>query len=438
MRTILRNCFSRRLVSLQIAACCALATVATNASGQSILIPPPTVPEEPKTAETSSTTDTNQVESAGGAVSGTATGAGGLQNKNPFRWGPVILHPRVGYGYSYGNGLQSQPGQSSKSGIHTASAGMGLELGRHWDVSYSAGATFYSDSKFKDNVSHSLNLNGHTTYEDWSFKLLQSVALTSDPLVETAQQTDQQAYNTSLSVSYQIASDLSAQLTAGQSLTDIQGLTNSVGSTIDWTLSGNLSYQLGPGVSTGLGLGWGYNKVAQGPDTTYEDLSLQFSWQVARKISLSVNGGLQFRQFLGTGQPTLISPTYGVSCNYRPFTFTTLYVSANRGVSASFFESQVTENTTISLGLNQRLLKRFYFNLSGGYNLTDYQDSTPGGLAGISGRSDTRTFVSASLNTSFLKHGTATLSYSKSQNSSNTTGYGYTSDQAGISLSYGY
>lgn len=440
MQKQLRNRFGRLSARLQATALYALTfALAISTNGESVLVGPPVIPAEPKSFGSGGDTangDTNQVDRAGGPVSGAAGGS--FQNRNPFQWGPLILHPRIGYGLSYGTGLQSQPGQARKSVINTVSAGFGLDVGRHWDLGYTAGATFYSNPKFKNNVDHNVTVHGHTTYEDWSFNLAQSVAISSDPLVETAQQTDQQSYSTSLGIGYQINGDLSASLTLGQELNYSSGITNGVGSSSDWTLSGGLNYQLGPGLSTGLGAGFGYNKVAQGTDNTYEDVSLNLSWAFARKLSLSLNGGAQIRQYLGSGQPSLLSPTFGVTLNYHPFVFTTLYLSASRSIGASFFQNQVTENTSVNLGLSQRLFTKYYLSLNGGYGLSAYQDSAPGGTAGITGRSDTRTFFSVSLNRSFLKRGTAALSYSKSQNSSNSNGYGYNSDQAGLSLSYSY
>lgn len=419
---------------------CALALALftfTVAHGQQVLIAPPAVPEELRAPD--STGDTNQVDSSSGAVS--SSSSAGLSSKNPFQYGPVILHPHLGYSFSYGTGLHSLPGQSSASAINSVSTGIGLDLGRHWNVSYSAAAAFYSDQKFKTSVNHNLSLNGHTTYEDWAFNLTQSVGLSSDPQVETAQQTDQQVYSTTLATSYQINSDWSAELTAGQDLRYSQGtsqvIANSVGDTSDWSLSGALNYQVGPGVSVGLGAAFGYDKVGIGPDMTHEDLNLQFTWQFARKFSLSLNGGTQIRQFLGSGQASLISPTFGAGLNYHPLQFTTLSLSASRGISPSLFRNEVTETTSVNLSLNQRFLKHFYFGANGGYGVSAFKDSTPGG-APFSGREDTRSFISLSLSTGFLKHGTASLSYSKSHNSSNAAGFSYNSDQVGFSLAYSY
>ena len=430
----LRNRCHRLSANIQLSAFTLLAfATLTLSHGQQVLIAPPVVPSEPP--PTDSTSDTNQIDLAGGGSPVSASSASA--NRNPFQWGPVILHPRLGYGFSSGTGLQSAPGQSRKSVVNTLSPGIGFDLGRHWQINYTAGAAFYSDPNFKDSVNHNLTLSGRTTYGDWGFNLAQGVAISSDPLVETAQQTAQQTYSTTLATSYQINSVLSSVLTLGQELRDLQGVPNSAGSSSDWSLSGALNYQLGPGVSTGLGAGFGYNKVEVGPDMTHEDLNLRFGYQLARQLSLSLNGGLQIRQFLNSGQSALVSPTFGASLNYRPFDYTTLSLAASRSISPSYFQNQVTEGTSVTLGLSQRFFKHYYFSVNGGYDVTTYQDSTLVG-AQFHGREDSRSFFGVSLSTSFLKHGTVSVSYSKNQNSSNALGYGFNSDQFGLSLAYGY
>ncbi|MFO1487472.1 MAG: hypothetical protein U1F65_03245 [Verrucomicrobiota bacterium] len=414
----------------------ALALVALNQSqAQSVIIPPPAISPEVRPTESSS--GTNEVESASGGSS-SSTGFGSVpQNNNPFSWGPVVLHPRLAYGFSYGTGLQSQPGQARRTVINTLTPGITFDLGQLWALSYNAAATFYSDPNFKDNVDHNVSLRGHTTYEDWSFNLSQSAAITSDPLVETAQQTDQQSYSTSFGAGYQINGEWSGQLTAAQDLRYAKGVQNGSGSTADWSLSGGLNYQIGPGVSTGVGAGAGYNHVGTGTDMTYENLNGQISWHFARKLSLSVNGGAEIRQFLGSGQSSLISPTFGVGLDYHPLDYTAISLSASRGVSPSLFRNQVTQTTSVNLGLSQRLFGKYYLSVSGGYGLSTYQDSSLTGAA-FSGREDTRSFFSVNLSRSFLKRGTASVSYSNSHNTSNATGFGYDSDQIGFSIAYSY
>lgn len=420
---------TRRVIRPAILSLSVLAAI--NLSAQQVLIAPPARSDQ--SLHTEQTGDTNQTDNAENSSVSTSA----ISDKNPFQWGPVVLHPHFTYGFSYGTGLLSQPGQANRSIVNTVSPGIDFDLGKHWGLGYTASAAFYSDPSFKNNVDHNLTLHGNTAYEDWTFNLSQNVAISSDPLIETAQQTDEQAYSTALGVSYQISSDWSAEFTAAQNLIYSQGITNSIGSSEDWTLSGSLNYLLGPGLSTGLSVGFGYNTVGIGPDMTYENVNGQFNWQIARKLNLSLNAGAQIRQFIGSGQSSLVSPTFGVALSYYPLDFTAITLSASRGISASYFQDEVNESTSLSAGLSQRLFQNYYLSLSAGYGLSSYQDTTLMSAA-FHGREDTRSFFAINLSRSFLKRGTLNLSYSKSQNSSNSSGYSYNSDQIGFSMAYGY
>jgi hypothetical protein len=181
--------------------------------------------------------------------------------------------------------------------------------------------------------------------------------------------------------------------------------------------------------------------VDQGIDMMNEQVQGQISYQVARKIRLSVNAGYQFNQFINSTQPGLNTPTFGVSMSYRPFETTTISLSASRSVSASsYFVNQVTETTGFNAGINQRLFRKLNLGLSGGYVNTGYKSSISifGTSVSLASRDDNYSFFSASLSTTFLKRGTASLSYSRSQNSSSLGKFGYSSDQIGFQLGYSY
>ena len=427
-----------------MAACCALA-FAFGANAQSVLAPPPRIPPALQ-ATTEQNGDTNQVDGTGGMTSTTPTTAMG--NKNPLQWGPVTVHPSISYGATYATGIQSQPGRSSDSFINTLTPGISFDLGRHWQLGYSAAIMFYSDQNFKDTVDHTISLTGHTAYEDWTFSLAQNIALTSDPMVQTAQQTDQQTYSTSLGATYQINSDFFLQLGVSQNFLVLNGSTNGVAgstnaafasgltSSRSWSTLEGLNYQWGPNLSAGVSGGFGYTEVDQGTDMIDEQIQGQASYQVAHKIRLALNAGYQFNQFINSAQPGLATPTFGVSMIYQPLDVTTISLSATRTISASsYFINQVTETTGFTAGISQRLLRKLYLGLSGGYIHTSYQASVPGFSVN---REDNSSNVSVNLSTTFMKRGTASVSYTRSQNSSSGSGFGFSSNQVGLQLGYGF
>jgi predicted porin len=421
--------------ALPISACVAL-SVAAGANAQSVLITPPKPPPE-QTPAAEQTGETNQVEGA------TAPAGAPGKNTNPFQWGPLTFHPGISYGLTYATGLQSQPGQSQDSIIQTLSPSIGIDLGQHWRFGYTAAATFYSDSHFANTVDHSLSLSGNTAYQDWTFGLGQTVSISDDPQVATAQQTDQKTYVTSLGATYQMTSDLSCQLSAQQSILDVNGTTNSayasgITGSRTWSTLDSLNYQLSPNLSTGIGAGFGYTDVDFGTDMLFEQVQGQIGWHFSRKLFASANVGYQFDQFVNSDQPDLNAPTFGLGLTYTPFEATVITLSASRTVSASsYFVNQVTESTGFNASISQRLFRHFNLGLAGGYANTSYRASVKT-LGTLINREDNVSFFSVSLSTAFLKRGTASISYSRSENSSNQGGFGFTSDQIGFSLAYSY
>jgi len=411
--------------------------LAINGWAQSVLVPapkpPPSLAGEPGPVETGSAAD--------GADTGGASLAGlGLSLvQNPFQWGPLRLRPHPTYSVTYGDGLQSQPGQAHKSVIQTLGLGTGIDWGRVWRLDYTPTLMFYSDKHFKDSVDHAVNLVGGTSYEDWNFGFSQGVSFSSDPNVQTAQQTDRQSYSTSLSAGYQMDGKNSLQLGAAQGLnfTSGAGLQNSQ----TWSGNAGLNHQWEPNLGTGVNVSCSYattdatSGAGGGSDSLSEQLNGQLTWRVLRRINLSLSGGLEIMQFLNSSQSSLITPVMSASLAYQPFEVTTFFLSANRSVTPSLYLNQVSKGTSVSAGVSQRLLGKLMANVSTGFSTTGYQASRAGT---VSGRKDDNSFFSAGLSTGFLKRGSASLSYSASRNASNNAGFGYNSTQIGLLLSYAY
>jgi len=111
-------------------------------------------------------------------------------------------------------------------------------------------------------------------------------------------------------------------------------------------------------------------------------------------------------------------------------------------VSSSSFQNQVTEVSSITVDLNQRLLGRLTSDLNGGYTTTDYI-ATSSGLS--TGRSDDLYDFSARLSCFFLQRRTVSLIYEFSDNNSSQNGFaasssafGFTSNQIGFEIGWRY
>ena len=246
------------------------------------------------------------------------------------------------YRLSYGDGLQASPGQQSKTVVSELDPGLLFQWGNHWTLNYSPSMHFYSSRAFRDTFDNAVSLTGSMSYEDWSFGLSQSYASSSDPIIETASQLDQETYSTGLNATYQMGSQTSLQLGASQNFRFIDSTVpgEQLTDTRSWATMDWLNYQFWSRLGAAIGVGFGYDNLAVGTDMTSEQLQGRITWLVVNKLSFVLSGGAEDRQFLAPGVANLISPIFSFSAQYSPFEVTTLSLSASHTVSPSFFSDR--------------------------------------------------------------------------------------------------
>ncbi len=376
------------------------------------------------------------------------TARSGQPEPQIFRWGPVLMRPHLDYQFLYGNGIESSPGQQHKTIVQQVSPGAMFDVGAHWTLDYTPTLSFYSSSNFRDTLNQNVQLNWGSAYNDWFLNGSQSYSSTSDPNEETATQTGQQTYATAFNASYQFNKKVSLDLGFNQNFNYIgnsqssAGLLQNLASSRSWSTMNWLNYQFWPRLSAGLGLGMGYNQQDNSPDSIDEQYQARVNWRATDKVSFQLSGGLEDQQYLSGGAGALESPIFGATIQYQPFKQTEISVTANRTVSSSAFQGQVTESTSITCDLNQRLFGHLHLDVSGGYNSTKYVSS----FAGFStGRSDDTYTLTPRLSFPCLKRGSIAVFYDYSKNSSTQTGFAagssafsYSSSQIGIEISYRY
>jgi hypothetical protein len=360
-------------------------------------------------------------------------------------WGPIDIHPHLIYTFLYGNGIEAQPGQPSKTAINTIGPGFLLDLGTHWTIDYSPRLGFYSNPVFKNTTDQSVSLHGNWEYEDWSFRLAQSYISTTQPLIETGQQTEQEAYATALSASYQMGGKLSLQLGLNQNFRDSQTLT----SMHEWTTDDWLNYQAEKSFGMGIGLILGYDELDPGSDMPFEQIQGRINFQPGPKFLLTLSGGVEDRQFRSPDAPPLISPIFSGSLQYRIFQPTTISLNASRTVTPSLFNNQIEVITAYSGSIRQALSKKFSLEVNGGYTTMPLDSIEPGPLPqfflGTPPRTtlqvvskDTVTSFRFSLSYAVVERASLSIFYMLSDNSTGQSSFAYTSRQVGLSLSYRY
>ncbi|MDB6021256.1 MAG: hypothetical protein JWQ04_1113 [Pedosphaera sp.] len=348
-----------------------------------------------------------------------------------WHWGPVTLRPHATYQLLYADGIQSAPGQQQASVVQTFTAGMLFTIGTHWTLDYDASLTYYSNHQLTDSLGHSATLTWGTSYDDWTLGFSQGFTTSDAPNVETGAQTSIQGYSTSLSASHRFTSAFSMDFGVSQSISLVTGFTSSdTWSTSDW-----LNYQFWPRLDGALGVTYGYSAVSAGNDLSNESLQARLSWRIANKSSLVVHGGVADVQYLGSGLPDLITPTFGASFQYQAFRNTAISLSADRGITPSLLQNQASISTSLSVTLTQQILKRFSLSVAGSYGDNEYVASA----AGINvNRSDTSYSISTSLSWALLKRASIALTHQYSVNSSSAAGFSFASTQYGLQLGYSF
>lgn len=358
-----------------------------------------------------------------------------LPDQPILQLGPIRFYPHFLYRFLYGDGIPAPANEKLKTAINQVYPGLTLQAGSHWQLDYTPGLQYYSNSHFQDTTDQSVTLSGKTTYENWSVGLSQSYATTTEPLIETGAQTEFETYSTAINAGYQFNAEASLALGFNQQFL-FEGQNSALEQLVDmkqWSTMDWFNYRFWPKFSAGLGVGAGYNELSAGPPMAYEQLQGQMSWQVRDKLSLAANVGVEDTQILNVNTPDLISPIFGASIVYRPFESTSLSLSASRSVMPAFIADEVTEVTAVSLTFRQRLLKKLNFDLTGSYGVFSYLN-TVGGLA--SGRGDTYTSVLARLSVPFLKRGAAGVFFQALQDNSSIAQYQLSSTQVGFDLGY--
>ena len=358
-----------------------------------------------------------------------------LDELHPLQWGPVTVRPHASYQFTYGTGIRFSTNQPPANTIvQSFSPGVLLVLGTHWTLDYTPTFTFYSDKNFNNTVGQAVTLTGGTVYEDWVLGLSQNFTYSSSPQVQTGTQTSEETFATGLTAGHQLNSKLSVDLGFNQNLSFPTGFQSSKEwSTMDW-----LNYEFWPRLVVGAGAGLGY--VVATPNHLFEQLQGRVNWRATDKISFALHGGAEFTQFTDGGANSLINPIFGASIQYQPFDHTQLFLSASRSVNTSYYQNQITENTSLNGGVSQRLFQRYNLNVNGGYTWTTYVAAANGTPANSASQYYS---INVSLGTTFLKRASASVFYTYSQNitaqaAAGPQGLGYSSNQVGFTVGYSF
>ena len=355
----------------------------------------------------------------------------GSRESTPLQLGPVLLRPSINYRYTQSDGFLAGPGNRQDSVIETIGASFAFDYRDLWSLTYNPSWTHYSNAFLEDRDSHSLNFTTGFALQDWSMGFSQRFRKGGQALIETAVQTDQETFGTTFGASRQLTSTWYLDLSASQDLRS----TRRYSDVTQHSVSSWLRRQASSAVNSSIGLTWGYSDMDPGLNTEYQQALVRFGFQPTVKLSANLQGGIDFRKVDAAGFKKEENPTYSASLRYQVFDYTTIAINLSRGISASYFSNFNRETEALTLSLNQRLLGRFSLTASYGQRLSDYLGLLDNFAVG---RTDKYDSFSVNLSTQLINRISVSAFYRKNENATNTSGFGFSSDQSGFSIGYRY
>ena len=204
------------------------------------------------------------------------------------------------------------------------------------------------------------------------------------------------------------------------------------GNISDYTVSGGLYlyYSWLPKVSVGVGGTFGYDWVDDPtPNQTFEQVNARLNYQATAKLGVYASAGAEFRQFDGN-RSTYTTPVFEVGITHHPFEGTTINLAAGRRIyNSGFLGAQDFADTYFVARFQQRLFRRFYFGLGGGYENSNYFAAADNVSAS---RNDNYWFIEPSLDVLINRWLNAGVYYLHRDDSSNIDTFSFDDNQVGV------
>ena len=200
----------------------------------------------------------------------------------------------------------------------------------------------------------------------------------------------------------------------------------------DYTVSGGLYlyYNWLPKLSVGVGGTFGYNWVDD-PTTSqaFEQVNGRLNYQATTKLSVYASAGVEFREFDGN-RSTYTTPVFEVGLEHHPFEGTNITLAAGRRMyNSGFLADQDFANTYVVGRFQQRLFRRIYLGLGGGYENSNYFATADNVSAP---RDDNYWFIEPSLDVLITRWLSAGVYYLHREDSSNIDFFSFDDNQVGV------
>lgn len=312
-------------------------------------------------------------------------------------------------------------------------------------LDYMPSIILYADHSNEDAVSHLIELEGQYRFSRLTLSLFQGVYILDGTNLNSIVDTTGLFANLDTSTFTRL-NLFTTRLRANYELTAKLFLTGEVDGWIyDYPDAGFISsemisgglyinYVVTPKLTLGVGGTFGYNWVDDpSVDQTFEQANFRINYQVTGKLGLSASAGVEFRQF-DDHRDDYVSPVFEIGAIYQPFDGTTITLAAGRRIlNSGVFEDQNFATTYIVGRFQQRLFRRVYLGLAGGYENSDYFATTSGVNAP---RNDDYFFVSPSIDVLITRWVSVGAYYLHREDNSNIDFFSFDNNQVGVRATF--
>ena len=354
---------------------------------------------------------------------------------DPLNVGPVTLRAGSYYRYISNANLRSQPGTLSDTSLSEMGLVFDGELGERGSLYYSPRWSDYSSSAFGNQFSHEfggkIGNDGTMNIGGWDFEIQPFYSNQHRILTETAQLTETEDLGLGITGQYRLNSATSIGLGTDYSLKDSEGFN----SRENHSYKAFFTRTVGNTVNTTLGYSDGRDKTNTNFDADYNQISVGVDYQPSEYLYFSAIIGQQERSFNIIGSEDLDSAVHSLRVNFTPLEFTTVSIRSNNSISASLFENQTSDNESLSVFLNQRLLG--FIDLSLGLGKTEYS-LLAANQSNQESRSDSYDFFDARVSAEVIRRLSLSVFYRDQENDSSISLYGFSGDQYGVSVFFSF
>jgi hypothetical protein len=356
------------------------------------------------------------------------------------RLGPFDVIPRAETSVYYDSNFANRPQEEDEvvisvtPGLVVVARDMAEEVGKTVSLDYSPSFVFYTQGKYGDEITHNGRLQGRLFFPKLTLGIDQRILFMSDPDVDVSARSKRRTYGTALTSAYSVGEKTSAEVNFSFDMTDYE----EEAYTDRWQVANQnwFNYQYGPKLGLGVGLTLGYLELdGPSPNQTFEQGLLRAVYAVAERVSLSVSGGAEVRQFRG-GVDDTVNPIWNILGLYRPRDGTSLSVGIYQQYrSSASLDSQDFLRTGGTVTLRQRIFRQLSGSLSAMYYRSEYQASGTGVTAS---REDDSFLARVGLDTRVGQRWTTGIFGDYHNNMSNVERYDFVRYRVGARVAWSY